>query len=552
MTVARVKGAPRKDGKKAKVDFNIDRPATVLADESDAIELPQDVEELAKCMADGFWRVCHLYKILVKGDDEDDEGTIQNFRPNRAQRRFIKRMWHRNLILKARQLGFTTLVCILWLDHALFNRDQRCGIVSYDRESAFFILRDKVKFAYDQLPASLKEAVRITSSNSTEILFSNNSSIRVAVSMRSGTIHRLHISEYGKICAKYPAKAMEVMTGSLPAVPLNGVTIIESTAEGMDGDFFKKSQKAEQLHEAGKTLSPKDFRFHFYAWWMEPKYRLPDPSTVVITAKHHNYFNEVEGIVGGGMKLDLHQRAWYVATFEGEFSSNEETMWREYPSYPGEAFKVSTEGAYYARQLSDMRRQGRITVVPFMPGYPVNTFWDLGLNDLQALWFHQHVGLQHRFIHYYENSGEGVSHYARVLMELTQQRGFTYAMHYLPHDGAHRRVAMENPETYERLLIKANVKPIRIVPKITHLSTGIDMVRDMFPQAWIDEEHCAQGIARLQNYKKHFNEQTGAYADYPKQDDNRNGADAFRQWAQGYKSTPAARSRTPKSNWRTA
>src|SRR3546814_20426280 len=71
--------------------------------------------------------------------------TVVPFKPNRAQRQLIARLWHRNIILKARQLGFTTLVCIIWLDHALFNADQRCGIVAQDREAAEVIFRDKVK-----------------------------------------------------------------------------------------------------------------------------------------------------------------------------------------------------------------------------------------------------------------------------------------------------------------------------------------------------------------------------------------------------------------------
>lgn len=80
----------------------------------------------------------------------------------------------------------------------------------------------------------------LAADNADELLFAhNNSSIRVATSMRSGTIHRLHVSEFGKICAKYPDKAKEVVTGSIPAVPTNGVLVIESTAEGREGEFFR-------------------------------------------------------------------------------------------------------------------------------------------------------------------------------------------------------------------------------------------------------------------------------------------------------------------------
>ena len=81
-------------------------------------QMPTSAEELERCLADPEWRLFSgcLYKIMVKGDDKDGkEGDTFSlpFRPNRAQRRFIKRLWHRNLILKARQLGFTTLIAIL-------------------------------------------------------------------------------------------------------------------------------------------------------------------------------------------------------------------------------------------------------------------------------------------------------------------------------------------------------------------------------------------------------------------------------------------------------
>ena len=127
-----------------------------------ASDLPINEEELAKFLADPEKRIFSgaLYKIMVKGDDESEEAMVLPFRPNRAQRRFILRLWNRNLILKARQLGFTTLIALLWLDHALFNGNQRCGIIAQDREAAEAIFRDKVKFAYDNLPEEIR--VRFT------------------------------------------------------------------------------------------------------------------------------------------------------------------------------------------------------------------------------------------------------------------------------------------------------------------------------------------------------------------------------------------------------
>ncbi len=138
-------------------------------------------------------------------------------------------------------------MCILWLDTALFSKGPiRCGIIAQDREAAESLFRGKVKFAYDNLPAPLRERMPLSKSTATELEFAHNgSSIRVATSMRSGTIHRLHVSEFGKICAKYPDKAREVVTGSIPAVPPSGILVIESTAEGQEGAFYDMTERGQ-------------------------------------------------------------------------------------------------------------------------------------------------------------------------------------------------------------------------------------------------------------------------------------------------------------------
>lgn len=68
----------------------------------------------------------------------------------------------------------------------------------------------------------------------------------------------LHISEFGKICAKYPDKAAEVVTGSIPAVPTNGLLVVESTAGGREGEFFDMVQRSEALDASKAKLTPKD------------------------------------------------------------------------------------------------------------------------------------------------------------------------------------------------------------------------------------------------------------------------------------------------------
>ena len=520
--------------------------------------VPSTKDEMAACLADPMWRLCsgQLYKILVKEDDEDD-GMVVPFRPNRAQRRFMARIWHRNIILKARQLGFTTLICILFLDHALFNADQRCGIVAQDKDAAEAFFRDKVLLAYERLPDEIKAARPLVKKSASELAFKNNSLIRVGVSLRSGTYHRLHISEFGKTSAKFPDKAKEIKNGTLPTCPLNGIAIIESTAEGQEGEFFNMTTKAMEAADKGNILTPREYRFHFFPWWQEPGYRLADADAarVPITAKEHQYFDEVQAIMG--CKLDLGQRAWYVATRDSDFGGDPEDMWQEYPSSPREAFQVSTDGYYYAVQLAQTRRAGRVGMFPFMPGHPVNTFWDIGHGDGTAVWLHQHVHGLDRFFSFVEGWEKPYNYFTSELQRIsTEVGGITWGTHYLPHDAEHKRQLADRTtsplDEIESLKLGGQWTTVERVEDLQH---GIQLTRKDFATSAFDEVGCKEGLAHLAGYKKRWNRAAGAWSDEPVKNPHTEAADAYRQHAQGFhapREVEREGRRRRERNWKTA
>lgn len=495
--------------------------------------IPRSAEDWAVCLADPMWRICsgQLYKIMVKGDD-DLEGHVLPFRPNRAQRKLLRHLHNRNVILKARQLGFTTLVAIVWLDHALFVPDQRCGIIAHSLDDAAVIFRDKVKFAYLNLPVQIRERFPLARDSAKELVFGhNNSAIRVATSMRSGTIHRLHISEMGKIASKYPEKAVEIVTGSLPAVPLTGVAIIESTAEGQDGEFYNIATKAEALAQEGRYPTPQEWMFHFFPWWEDPGYQV-DPSGVRITAEQHAYFDAVQ--VEMECIISLRQRAWYVQKLENDFSGDAEKMWREMPSTPEECWRKSAEGTFYAPQIARTRIEGRLCNLPHVDNVLVHTFWDIGSGDGTAIWCMQHVGGQHRFIRFIEDWGQG---YARFIREL-RETGWLFGIHYLPHDANHKRqLANTIAAPLDMLSELAPDWRFDIVPKVNDIQHGIELTRQKFSQAYFNraDEGVMAGFQHLSLYHKKWNARLGVWSHEPeKLSGHSEAADAFRQWAQGF------------------
>jgi len=191
------------------------------------------------------------------------------------------------------------------------------------------------------------------------------------------------------------------------------------------------------------------------------------------------------------------------------------------------------EGSFYFQQLQAARAQQRITTVPHTVGIPVNTFWDLGYNDCTAIWFHQAVGLTHRFIRSYLNSGCDISHYVRHLQHLADTCGYVYGTHYLPHDAGHS--GLHTGKTLAQLLREQLPgQRFDIVPRVEHVYVGIQQTRAAMASCWWDEQHCADGLASLAAYRKRWNKALGHYTDDPLHDSHSHYADAFRQFAQGY------------------
>lgn len=226
--------------------------------------------------------------------------------------------------------------------------------------------------------------------------------------------------------------------------------------------------------------------------------------------------------------IDPDQRAWYVSTRASDLSGDHALMWQEYPSFPDEAFQVSTEGNYYANDMLDLRKRNGITKIEVLD-IPTCTFWDIGNHDGCAIWYHQNINQQDRFIRYYEAHGEDLRHYAAEI----QSHGYVYQTHFLPHDAAHQRLGDYNKSVLDQLQELLPGHNFIVIPRITQLTAGILMTRKYLKNAWFDEARCQLGIQRIEGYKKKFSQQDNRYIDQPdKSNGCSEGADALRQWAQ--------------------
>ena len=493
----------------------------------------KDIQEKLK---DRLWRLSNLYYITNK------QGVKTLFKPNEAQKKLLNGMHYRSVILKARQLGFSTFIQIFALDTAIFRQDTKVGVVAHTLQDATEIFDSKICYPYDHMPEAIRDWMPTTKRTATRREFANGSSIRVGTSMRSGTLQILHVSELGKIAATAPKKAREIITGAGESVAADGLMFAESTAEGMEGAFFDLVQKGKKTQEKGSGLTPLDWKLFFFPWYDNPEYELSDADAelVAISPQENEYFDKVEA--AQGVLLSLNKRAWYVKKAE----TLDEDMRREYPSTEEEAFQGSVHGAYYQKEMARMRKEGRLTKVPHNPAYGVMTFWDLGYNDYMAVWAMQRVGKEWHAINYYECNGEVFTHYLAKLQEWVDEYGYTYEKHYTPHDDSVHELTNENNESRAEYLERKGMRPIESVGRPLNakaVQAEIQLVREFLNTLWVDEDLCKDGIRALDNFKKKWDDTNAVFSDVPARTEAKHGADALRTGVVGYKDKPKPKPR---------
>lgn len=191
------------------------------------------------------------------------------------------------------------------------------------------------------------------------------------------------------------------------------------------------------------------------------------------------------------------------------------------------SFDAAVLGSYYGKALDEAQSQGRICRVPVDKSAPVHTAWDLGIGDSTAIWFFQTIGREVRVVDFYEASGEALDHYARKLNE----RGYLYGKHYLPHDAEARELGTGTTrlETLARLGIKGAVVPAQAK------DDSINAVRMMLSRCWFDAERCHAGLEALRLYRRDYDDRLKTFRDRPRHDWTSHAADAFAQFAVGFK-----------------
>lgn len=326
-------------------------------------------------------------RILTKDRTLARLGDVMNY----AQRDFIIEVERqineqgavRIIVLKARQLGISTIIEAIIFALSMMYKSYQSLIISHESESAEHILTMTKRY-WSTYPFKKFHDERYNGRK--QLAWSDlESNIVIATAKNTGagrskTLHALHASEVA-----FWDNPEELITGLRQAIPSQGVTMIfyESTANGV-GNFFHRT-----WDEAVADRS--EFVAKFYPWHQHPEY-----VARYIPRGQHERYSELR-------PLDPHDQAYKEEKALRSIGiSDSRLLWRryaivelcqgdlnkfhqEYPTTPHEAFLSTGRNVFSINHLNDhympmrprvgyLRRVGNIVEFRDNPSGPLKVF----------------------------------------------------------------------------------------------------------------------------------------------------------------------------------
>lgn len=495
---------------------------------------PTDEDTYKDYSLSKLWRMNNWYKVINK------DGELVWFVMNRAQHiAYAEQIRHaRTIILKSRQRGISTFKMIDYFDDAIWIDNLEVGMQSYGLVESTKLLK-KLDTAWTELSDFNKGllGIGLDKSNTRAMGFSNGAQITVATSFRGDTLHRLHVSELGKIAAKDPKKANEIYTGTLQAIKAGNPATIESTAEGEHNLFHEKWYLAAD-HIGVRGL--KDFRPVFLSWVDDPDCN--SDVDEILTQEHIDFLEKVETeweeyakLRPGSFKLVKTQRNWFASAYR-ELGDK---FHQEYPHTPESAFASVRDGTYYAKAWRNKGHVWESTAVYddegllisgrerlYQPELAVHTAWDLGRNDMMVIVLFQIVGGDIAVIDEYHNTGEELSFYYYELLRMKKEKGYHFGKHILPHDAKVTDLSSDVPR--KTVLSRLGMKGIKVLRRTKDIANDREQVRQAIPKMWIDNVTAQYIIRMMGRYTKEWDAVRGTWKEKHLHNEWSNPADAVR------------------------
>jgi hypothetical protein len=279
------------------------------------------------------------------------EGPRCRFALNPMQRLYRSRRTSRDVSLKARQMGFTTLAQAEDAYHFLTRPGARVTMMVQSIDDADSPAR-KAKRVFDVFYESLaKHGLRLNFGQAPggvwtlperdavlRIVEAGASKAAAQKKGRGDTVTRLHVTE--QAFWEFPSESLLAVESSVVAPEKGGEIVKESTPNGVGGKFYDDVQAAKN--------GTSGYALHFFPWFLEPGYRvaLDDGETI------EPQTDREQQLVALGVQPD--QIKWYRRMVAAKGS--QEKVDQEFPSDPETCFLLSGRTFFSVQRIEELRR----------------------------------------------------------------------------------------------------------------------------------------------------------------------------------------------------
>lgn len=290
---------------------------------------------------ESFPRFCSLLDVVPKGDKDGRGGQRIPFKLSDLQRRYIASATQRDIILKPRQVGMTTLMLAWMVYYFLTVRGARVVIVcqSMTGNGPISNIAATIRVYFDSLRRAGIKLEFSTERSSEWSIRSRDASLRIVVAGasetsaakvgRSGTVTHLMCTETA--FWEYAEDTTNALFECVPGERYGSVIVSESTANGAQGLFHQQCAAAS---EAGGSSA---YTLHFFNWYDEAEYRLPINAGEVLEPTN----DRERLLISRGVTLE--QLKWYRQKVADKGQSLTD---QEYPSDPDTCFLATGRGFF--------------------------------------------------------------------------------------------------------------------------------------------------------------------------------------------------------------
>lgn len=315
----------------------------MMSNEKKTIKTPISTNDKLKILMNNpkVW-IENLVKIA------DKEGNVVPFKLNELQGDFVRNMEKFNIILKSRQLGFSSVALALSLYYANTQPNTTCLLMSYSIDSATGIF-EKLKQMYFTIPEAF--ACKLENNNRKELKFKNGSRIIISTCgnkdvARGLTIKFAHLSEVAFMKETVEKQMLAIEQALVP----NGYMILESTANGLNyfNELWNKANNGETMYKPffynwyeNKSMFSKDYEYSMMVW---NKRENPIPTYDNLTSEEQVLFDKgatIEQLIWRRLKIN---------------NASEEQFKQEYPSTPLEAFITTGNSVFDSSKIIERER----------------------------------------------------------------------------------------------------------------------------------------------------------------------------------------------------